>query len=88
MIPLKRKYVRPQIEVEMFQLAQSVASCATKVLFGPQGETTACGNWGFVDPFSVGPVKKASTGMIYPFYENSSCECYYSAPRDSGYFSS
>lgn len=86
---LKKKYVRPKLEVELFQLNQSVASCGTRVLFGPNDSTEQCGDWGFVDPFDLlEREKRVAQGPVYPFYDYTSCECYYNAPRQSGFFSS
>lgn len=84
MTVMKKPYVRPEVEVERFDLGQNIAACATKVLFGP--ESSSCGEFFNPEPFSREGLQLQSV-PYKPFYEDS-CDCYYTAPRDSGYFSS
>lgn len=78
---MKKKYTKPVVVVETFQLNESIAACDTKVLFGPEKENPACGDYGFgeVSPFALRSVE------VVPFYEYA-CTCYYTAPEGSGYF--
>lgn len=76
---MKRAYEKPMVEIEEFQLNESIAACDQKVTFGPDDTTGVCGDYGFGgDPF-------ARSMKIEPFYENG-CMCYYTAPKGSGYF--
>lgn len=86
MIVVKKPYVRPEVEVERFDLGQNIAACATKVLFGPEGDSKTCGEFFNPEPFSREGLQLQSVPYT-PFYEKG-CACYYTAPRDSGYFSS
>ena len=75
----KKKYEKPEIILERFVLIEGIAACATVVTFGPEDDIQTCGDYGFggdVAPFSL---------EIKPFYKDS-CTCYYTAPKDSGYF--
>lgn len=83
---MKKRYVKPEVEIEYFHLCENVAACATRVLFGPDDGSGVCGDFGFPeDPFKA--PRKMDAAAIKPFYE-ASCVCYYTAPKDSGYFSS
>lgn len=83
---MKKTYEKPKVEVELFSLSQNIAACSEKVLFGPREEDNACGNYFPTDPFALENSVQSNV-RVRPFYEDS-CECYYSAPKDSGYFSS
>ena len=85
---MKKTYEKPKVEVELFSLSQNIAACSEKVLFGPKGEDKACGTF-FppTDPFAL-ENSVQSNARVQPFYDNDSCKCYYTAPRESGYFSS
>lgn len=74
----KKKYEKPTVFIEEYQLNEGIAACATIVLFGPDKETAACGDYGFGEtaPFSL---------ETTPFYEGT-CECYYTSPDNSTYF--
>ena len=78
---MKKKYEKPIVIIETFQLNESIAACETKVLFGPDDGVETCGDYGFGDasPFSLKSVE------VVPFYEYG-CQCYYTAPEGSGYF--
>lgn len=77
----KKKYEKPEIILERFVLNEGIAACAKVVSFGPEDDASVCGNYGFggadVQPFSLD---------IVPFYDTYTCECYTTAPKDSGYF--
>lgn len=76
---MKKTYTKPIAVLEQFQLNESIASCEIPVTFGPEDDIKTCGDYGFgggISPFSL---------KIEPFYEGR-CECYYTAPKDSGYF--
>ena len=77
---MKKVYKKPIVQVELFQLNENIAACATKVHFGPEDENDACEDYGFGgdDPF-------ARSVEALPFYKGS-CVCYYTAPEGSGYF--
>lgn len=77
---MKKIYMKPIAVLEQFQLNESIASCDIPVTFGPEDDVETCGDYGFggdVSPFSL---------EIEPFYDNTTCQCYYTAPKDSGYF--
>ena len=77
---MKVGYKKPVIEFEKFELNENIAACDQPVLFGPEQETSACGDYGFggdVQPFALNRT---------PFYDNSGCQCYYTAPEGAGYF--
>lgn len=82
---MKKTYEKPKVEVELFSLSQNIAACSEKVLFGPDKENEACGEYFPPEPFSS---TYSARGQFPPFYDNDSCKCYYTAPRESGYFSS
>lgn len=82
---MKKPYVRPEVEVERFDLGQNIAACATKVLFGPEKES--CGEYFNPEPFSQQSIQLQSISHA-PFYDTTNCYCYVTAPKDSGYFSS
>lgn len=77
---MKKTYTKPEITIETYMLNDSIAACETVIAFGPRGESSECGDFGFggeVAPFSV--------RSYNPFYEDN-CYCYYTAPEGSGYF--
>ncbi len=84
---MKKTYEKPKVEVELFSLSQNIAACSEKVLFGPD-QTEACGTYFPADPFALENSVQSNAVRVPPFYDNDSCKCYYTAPRESGYFSS
>lgn len=78
---MKKNYKKPVVTIETYTLNENIAACDYSVLFGPKGENEGCGDYGFggdVSPFAMRTIK--------PFYDDSSCYCYYTAPEGSGYF--
>lgn len=75
----KKKYEKPTVFVEEYQLNEGVAACEITVLFGPDKGTDVCGDYGFGEeaPFSL---------EVTPFYDSTSCVCYCTAPEGIGYF--
>ena len=86
---MKRSYVAPTLEVELYQLDQAIASnCATVVDSGPaMGDHKPCED--FIDPFSVVPggMNVMSLPHNVQFYEDTNCDCYTSG-GDYGYWQS
>ncbi|MCD8382725.1 MAG: hypothetical protein LUC30_07415 [Clostridiales bacterium] len=77
---MKKAYIAPALEVELFQLNTAIASgCTTTVDFGPDPSQNDGGKTCeyFGDPFAV---SAAADGPIV-FYESdsSTCDCYYSS---------
>lgn len=81
---MKKKYEKPTVVIEEFHLSESIATaCENQVTFGPDDESEVCGDFGFGGgPFSI---SMYADGKIEPFYDGG-CECYYTAPKNSGYF--
>ncbi len=78
---MKKKYEKPSVIFEEFLLNEGIAACEMPVTFGPEDDVKVCGDYGFggdVAPFSLNDKKE-------PFYE-ATCQCYYTAPKESGYF--
>ena len=85
---MKKKYCKPQIEIETYTLSESIAgNCADVVSFGPGdgAGVYACKEFGD-NPWEV---QSAMVGFAdrQSFYDDNSCSCYYSAGGE-GYFTS
>lgn len=82
----KKVYNKPSVEVERYELNKSIASnCALVVSNGPAlGEHNPCED--YVDPFAETGVAMYSVYNV-SFYEDTNCDCYYSA-SDMGYWTS
>ena len=81
---MRRVYEKPVIEVELYQLSQSIATaCATVVSLGPGG-TYGNTTYEVCDEYKVdtGSRSSASTAdiAIYEgtFYNTDTCTCYHS----------
>ncbi|MCD7881418.1 MAG: hypothetical protein LUG47_07135 [Clostridiales bacterium] len=75
---MKRPYVAPQLEVEMYLLSTSIASnCVTVVYNGPVMETagyyTACKS--YLDTLDEDEPMPTSEYNVN-FYDSSCCDCY------------
>lgn len=85
---MKRIYVKPKMDIEFYELNTSIAAnCGNVVSQGPEvGGHIACEEfediWG--DDFSLFYQKGARQTS---FYDDGSCECYYSSSGE-GYFTS
>lgn len=83
---MKRTYIAPDIEIERYELNTSIAAnCGNVVSQGPAvGDHKACEEfediWGEEFAISMLDVQTA-------FYNDGTCECYYSA-SSKGYFTS
>lgn len=80
---MKKTYTAPTLEVEIYELDQSIASnCGIVVSNGPaEGSHEACED--YVAPFSL-----RTTGVYnVSFYEDTNCDCY-TTGQDSGYWTS
>lgn len=88
---MKRSYVAPTLEVELYQLDQAIASnCGTVVHNGPSVPELGISQCeDFVDPFSVVPggMNVMSLPHNVQFYENTNCDCY-TTGGDYGYWQS
>lgn len=88
---MKKVYEAPKIEVEAYELSSSIANnCAIPVTNGPAiGSHQQCDD--FKDPFAMGmmSMQKARARAVHnvQFYEDTNCDCYYSA-GDAGYWMS
>lgn len=82
---MKKKYVSPQMEVEMYELNKAIANnCAMVVTNGPEmGAHQQCSD--YADPFETFALEQNSYNV--QFYEDTNCDCYYSA-SDAGYWTS
>ena len=81
---MRKVYEKPVIEVELYQLSQSIATaCATVVSLGPGGTVNGvtykvCSEYS-VDTGTRGETSTASTWMYEgTFYSEDSCTCYHS----------
>lgn len=77
----KKKYEKPEIILERFVLNEGIASCENVVNFGPEDDASVCGNYGFGED----DIQLFSYDVV-PFYDNITCQCYTTSPKDSGYF--
>ncbi len=78
--------MKPQIEVEVYQLQQDIAqNCSIVVHSGPAiGSHPLCGD--YRDPFAVMDMYAAKRPVNVNFYEDTNCNCYYTS--SGKYFSS
>lgn len=82
---MEKKYVAPKMEIEMYELNTAIASnCAVVVNNGPEmGSHQQCAD--YKDPFGVMTLNEGTYNV--QFYEDTNCDCYYSA-SDTGYWTS
>lgn len=82
---MKRSYVAPTLEIELYELDQAIASnCGITVDPGPaMGDHKVCP--GYEDPF--GGLSLMSLPHNVQFYEDTNCDCYTSG-GDYGYWQS
>lgn len=89
MSDLRKTYMKPTIEIEVYSLSASIASnCGIVVSNGPaMGTHPQCDD--YVDPFGGASGNTVSPMATYnvQFYEDTNCDCYYSA-SDFGYWMS
>ena len=84
---MKKAYKKPNIEIEIYSLSESIASnCEIVVTNGPaMGNHSQCE--GYDDPFggfslfNLEPVKNVN------FYEDTNCDCY-TTGNNAGYWNS
>lgn len=78
-----KNYTKPQIEVEVYQLAESIAqNCANVVNIGPtEGGHPYCSE--YKDPYES---MRASVPKGVNFYDDTGCTCYYTS--SGNYFTS
>lgn len=83
---MKKVYKKPILEFESYELDRSIASnCAVVVSNGPAvGDHAQCTD--YEDPFAMTYSTRSATYNIW-FYEDTNCDCYYSA-ADGGYWMS
>lgn len=87
---MKKVYIAPTVEIERYELNASIASnCGIVVNNGPAvGNHEQCTV--FDDPFVMSEQSAKSTySAVYnvQFYEDTNCDCYYTA-GDYGYWMS
>lgn len=87
---MKKVYVAPTVEIERYELDANIASnCSIVVSNGPAvGNHELCDDYD--DPFAMSAQSAVSTySVVYnvQFYEDTNCDCYYSA-SDHGYWTS
>lgn len=86
---MKKAYKKPTLEIESYVLDSNIASnCAVVVTNGPEmGDHAQCTD--YVDPFATASASVYSRSATYNvwFYEDTNCDCYYSA-ADGGYWMS
>lgn len=74
---MKKKYIAPELEIEIYALDKAVASnCNIVVSNGPEmGNHPLCEDYAAQDPFGG-----ISTIALYnvQFYTDTNCDCYYS----------
>ena len=88
---MKRTYVAPTLEVELYQLDQAIASnCHIIVDSGPAiASHKACDYFIETDPFSLAPggMGVMSRPHNVEFYDDGTCDCYYTG-GDGKYWTS
>lgn len=86
---MKKVYVKPVLEVEFYELDANIASnCSVVVTNGPAvGNHSKCND--YEDPFEMSAARSTYSTQAYnvQFYEDTNCDCYYSA-SDHGYWTS
>lgn len=72
---MKRSYVAPTLEIELYELDQAIASnCGIVVKQGPaMGDHPECE--GYVDPWGGLSLMSAPPHNVN-FYEDTNCDCY------------
>lgn len=89
---MKKEYMKPRVEVEIYELDAAIAAnCGQVISLGPEAPgKVVCEEFkGAFDGFSLRPdLSIASTGGT-PFYSDGSanCDCYYTSGTDN-YFTS
>lgn len=80
---MKKTYIAPSMEVELFELDTSIASnCATVVSNGPaMGSHDQCEDYD--DPFGISTMSLHNV----TFYEDTNCDCY-TTGGNTGYWNS
>lgn len=83
---MKKRYVKPVLEIETYSLDKSIAShCSIVVSNGPaMGIHTQCTD--YVDPFEEEGISAEAVYNVQ-FYTDGNCDCYYSSSGD-GYWTS
>ena len=86
---MKKVYVTPTVEIERYELDANIASnCGIVVSNGPGvGSHQQCED--YEDPFAMSTYSMARSSGPHnvQFYEDTNCDCYYSA-SDYGYWTS
>ncbi len=82
-----KAYMKPQIEVEVYQLQQDIAqNCHIVVHMGPsEGGHPVCED--YKPPFMSMNTYAAKRPVNVSFFEDTNCDCYYSATNGQ-YFTS
>lgn len=78
---MKRHYEKPELIIELLQLNQGIAACETPVDMDPE----TC-DFGFEPQANSRMKARAAAEPINPFYDETNCNCYYTAPSGTGYF--
>ena len=83
---MKKKYITPSVEVELYELDMSVASnCVNVVHNGPAlGNHAQCED--YKDPFSSTAMLRSAPYNVN-FYEDTNCDCY-TTGGNSGFWTS
>jgi len=88
---MKKRYVKPSIEMEVYELDASIAgNCGIVVDNGPaMGSHEVCESDAELAPFGAAGIATFSTRPIYNihFYEDTDCDCY-TTGSDNGYWTS
>ena len=76
---MKKKYEKPVMKIEVYQLSSSIAACTTKVSYGPyipgyNQESDACSEY----LLNEGEGAAASYQYSGGFYTTATCTCYHS----------
>lgn len=81
---MKKKYIAPDFEVEHYELNTSIAgNCNAVVTQGPEiGTHDNCEEFPDWEEFSI-----STFALQASFYDEETCECYYSSGGE-GYFTS
>ena len=83
---MKKAYVKPFVEIERYELNESIASnCKYVVSNGPaMGNHQQCDD--YFDPFATDAAVASYSLYNVHFYEDTNCDCEYSATE--GYWTS
>lgn len=86
---MKRMYIKPSVEVDIYSLDTSIAShCGIVVSNGPaMGNHKPCDD--YKDPFGSETASIMNNQAVYnvQFYEDTNCDCY-TTGGDYGYWTS